>query len=82
MADVEATLASVTDDPGFARDFVGRYIQGHEIADYRSLLAPAGFLVRPAPRGQLEVVPIEMTGGSLTASQQAFRRDWLGPKTR
>ncbi|HVH26265.1 MAG TPA: hypothetical protein VM818_05885 [Vicinamibacterales bacterium] len=81
-ADVEATLASVTGDPGFARDFVGRYIQGYEIADYRSLLAPAGFLVRPAPRGRLEVVPIEMTGGSLTASQQTFRRDWLGPKTR
>jgi predicted metalloprotease with PDZ domain len=81
MADVEATLASLTGDAS-ARDFVGRYIRGHEIADYRSLLAPAGFLVRPAPRGRLEVVPIEMSGGSLTPSQQAFRRDWLGPRPR
>jgi predicted metalloprotease with PDZ domain len=81
MADVEATLASLTGDAS-ARDFVARYIRGHEIADYRSLLAPAGFLVRPAPRGRLEVVPIEMSGGSLTPSQQAFRRDWLGPRPR
>jgi predicted metalloprotease with PDZ domain len=78
--DVVATLASVSGDTGFARDFVGRYIQGREVADYARLLAPAGFVVRPAPRGRLEVVPIEAIGGPLTSAQQEFRRTWLGPR--
>ena len=82
MVDVETTLASLTGESGFARDFVDRYIRGHEMADYRDLLEQAGFLVRAAPRGRLEVVPVEMSGGSLSPSQQLFRRDWLGPKAR
>ena len=79
MADAEATLAGLT-DRAFARDFFDRYIKGRELADYRRLLTPAGFLVRPAPRGNLEVVPVESAGGTLTAAQRAFRERWLGPK--
>jgi len=46
IADAEATLAAVSGDRAFAREFFSRYIQGHDVADYARLLAPAGFMVR------------------------------------
>ena len=46
MADAEETLASVSGDRAFARDFFARFIQGHDVADYPRLLARAGFVVR------------------------------------
>jgi predicted metalloprotease with PDZ domain len=52
IADAEATLASVSGDAAFARDFFARYIQGHELADYTRLLARAGFAVRPRSPGR------------------------------
>ena len=79
-ADAEATLAVVSGDAAFARDFFARYIQGRELADYGRVLAPAGFLVRPAARGRMEVVPIESAGGTLTPAQREFRDNWLGAK--
>ena len=51
MADAEARLAEVS-DAAFARDFFARYIQGHEVADYAKLLAPAGFLLRKQSTGR------------------------------
>ena len=36
IADAEATLARGQRRPAFARDFFARYIQGHEVADYRA----------------------------------------------
>ena len=42
IADAEATLAEVSGDRAFARDFFARYIQGHDVADYARLLARAG----------------------------------------
>ena len=45
--DLERTLGTYTGDPAFAHDFFARYIRGHEIVDYRSLLAQAGFRLRP-----------------------------------
>ena len=44
--DLERTLGSYTGDRAFARDFFARYIRGHEIVDYPSLLAQAGFRMR------------------------------------
>ena len=79
-ADAEATLAAVSGDPAFSRDFFARYIQGHELADYRRLLMVAGLLVRPASRGRVEVVPVESAGSSLTAAQREFRDNWLGAR--
>ena len=76
--DLETTLAAVSGDAAFARDFFARYIQGRELADYRRLLMPAGLVVRPASRGRVEIVPVESAGGSLTASQREFREHWLG----
>ena len=46
IADAESTLAAVSGDRAFARDFFGRFIQGHDVADYARLLARAGFTVR------------------------------------
>jgi predicted metalloprotease with PDZ domain len=80
IAGAEAVLAAVSGNRAFARDFFARYIQGRELADYRRLLMAAGLLVRPGPRGRVEVVPIESAGGSLTADQRRFRGSWLGPK--
>ena len=34
--DAEATLAEVSGDRAFAHDFFARYIQGHDVADYRA----------------------------------------------
>ena len=52
IADAEATLASVSGDRAFARDFFARYIQGHDVADYARLLARAGFAVRKRNAGR------------------------------
>jgi len=80
IADAEATLAAVSGDAAFARDFFARYIQGRELADYSRLLLPAGFLVRTASRGRVDVVPVESAGGALTPGQLEFRASWLGAR--
>jgi predicted metalloprotease with PDZ domain len=46
IGDAEATLAAVSGDKAFAREFFARYIQGHDVADYARLLARAGFRIR------------------------------------
>ena len=51
-ADAEATLAEVSGDAGFARDFFARYIQGHDVAQYDKLLSPAGFIVKKRNPGR------------------------------
>ncbi len=52
IADAEATLAEVSGDRAFARDFFGRYIQGHEVADYAHLLSRAGFVLKKRNPGR------------------------------
>jgi predicted metalloprotease with PDZ domain len=52
IADAEATLAEVSSDQQFAREFFSRYIQGHDVADYGRLLARAGFSLRRASAGR------------------------------
>jgi predicted metalloprotease with PDZ domain len=51
-ADAEATLAEVSGDKAFARDFFGRFIQGHDAADYARLLDRAGFVLRKRSAGR------------------------------
>ena len=48
LADVEATLASVAGDAGFARDFLTRFVNGHDVVDYAALVQQAGLVLRPA----------------------------------
>jgi predicted metalloprotease with PDZ domain len=51
-ADAEATLADVSGDAAFARDFFARYIRGHAVAEYGRLLSRAGFMVRKRNAGR------------------------------
>jgi predicted metalloprotease with PDZ domain len=52
MADLRATLASVSGDARFAEDFFARFIQGRDIANYEGLLARAGLVLRRAAPGR------------------------------
>jgi len=69
IADAEATLAEVSGDKAFAREFFARYIQGHDIADYPRLLSRAGFTVRKrhAGRAWLGDLQLETSGGARVA---------------
>jgi predicted metalloprotease with PDZ domain len=51
MADLKATLASVSGDKGFADAFFEKFIQGHEVVDYQRLLGRAGLVTRLRNRG-------------------------------
>jgi len=68
--DAETTLAEVSGDGPFARDFFARYIRGHEVADYARLLKHAGFTVRKvnAGRAWLGDLHLESRGGTRVAS--------------
>jgi predicted metalloprotease with PDZ domain len=44
-ADAEARLAEVANNRAFAREFFGRYVQGHDVPDFERLLSHAGFVV-------------------------------------
>ena len=66
IGDAESTLAEVSGDRAFARDFFGRYILGHDVADYGRLLARAGFTVRRqhAGRSWLGDLRLDASGGA------------------
>jgi predicted metalloprotease with PDZ domain len=69
-ADAEATLAEVSGDRAFARDFFARYIQGHDVADYARLLSRAGFIVRKRDPGRawLGDLQLESRNGARVAT--------------
>ena len=52
MGDAEARLVEVSGNRAFARDFFGRYIQGHAVADYTRLLQRAGLVLRKRNAGR------------------------------
>jgi len=73
--DVREVLASVSGDASFARDFFARYIQGHDVIDFATLLAPAGLrLTKAAPgRGYAGAVEVAQTpGGARVAAPVPF----------
>src|SRR5262252_2027633 len=72
IADAETTLAEVSGDRAFARDFFGRFIEGHDLADYGRLLARAGFAVRKRNPGRAWLGDVH-----LEASGAASRVAWL-----
>ena len=64
VEDLKAALAAVAGDAAFAEDFFARFIQGHELVNYESLLARAGFVLRlvspgRASAGQLQLLDIQ-----------------------
>jgi predicted metalloprotease with PDZ domain len=48
LADLQSSLAKLTGDAAFAKDFFARYIEGREVVDYASLLAQAGYRMQKA----------------------------------
>jgi predicted metalloprotease with PDZ domain len=96
QADLESTLAEVSGDAAFAKEFFARYIEGREVMEYARLLSRAGFLLRPrtAPStslgagaagkstGSFEVVLTEDAGQPLTDAQRRFRDAWLSSGAR
>lgn len=75
VENVQRVLADLTQDAAFAQDFFDRYIRGSELPDYPSLLAQAGFVVRPvAPSagwiGELRVS--ERDGGVVLSAYPTF----------
>jgi predicted metalloprotease with PDZ domain len=67
IADAEATLAEVSGDRAFAREFFAKFIQGHDVADYATLLARAGFAVKTRNPGKawLGDLQLETRSGSM-----------------
>jgi predicted metalloprotease with PDZ domain len=66
--DLQATLAEYTGDAAFAKDFFAKYIRGHDVVDYKALLANAGFLLRPSNPGKafLGLVQLDFSDSSAT----------------
>jgi predicted metalloprotease with PDZ domain len=52
VADLKATLGEYTKDAAFAASFFGRFIEGHEVADYTELLASVGLQLRQQNPGR------------------------------
>jgi predicted metalloprotease with PDZ domain len=52
LQDARERLAEVSDDRAFADEFFSRYIEGRDVPDYASLLAPAGLMVRKRNPGE------------------------------
>jgi len=52
LTDLENLLGQVIKKPAFAHDFFQKYIYGQEFADYKTLLAPAGLLLRKTNPGK------------------------------
>ncbi len=66
--DLQATLAEYTGDAAFAKDFFAKYVRGHDVVDYKALLANAGFLLRPSNPGKafLGLVQLDFADSSAT----------------
>jgi predicted metalloprotease with PDZ domain len=62
--DAKAVLASVSGSPEFAQQFFSKYIQGHESADYATLLSRAGLVLRPLNPGLAYAGGIQLQSAS------------------
>ncbi len=67
LADAQRVLAGVTGDPDFADDFFDRFIEGHEVVDYESLLGHAGLVLRPVFPGQPTLGRVSLAAGMVVA---------------
>jgi predicted metalloprotease with PDZ domain len=50
--DLQGRLAQLSGNPTFAREFFGKYVQGHEVADYATLFSRVGLVVRKRAAGK------------------------------
>lgn len=74
MHDARHALIQVSGDSGWAVDFWTRYVQGHELPDYATLLDPAGIVVTAAGAGRAWVGGTFGAGGGGRGSRGAAGR--------
>jgi predicted metalloprotease with PDZ domain len=65
MDDLKNVLGEVSGDRAFAMAFFANYVQGHDVADYGSLLARAGLTLRKRNPGAVTLgsTPLTFSGG-------------------
>lgn len=68
--DVRNTIAGVTGDATFAADLMRRFVQGHEVMDYKRLLTQAGLVLRSRfpGRASLGLLETDHSAGGLRVS--------------
>jgi len=75
IPDLETTLAELSGDPAFAKEFFARYVEGRELVDYATLFLRAGLIVRKEAPGKPWIGDVRLqvgAGGSKVASQVLF----------
>ncbi len=74
MEDLQGRLAQLSGDAAFARDFFARFVQGHDVPDYATLLGRMGLVQRKraAGKGWLGSAPLQVTGGGLRVGLVPF----------
>jgi predicted metalloprotease with PDZ domain len=60
MQDLRDRLAEVSGDRTFAAEFFDRYVQGHDVVDYQTLLGRAGMLLRKRNAGRPWIGPVRL----------------------
>jgi predicted metalloprotease with PDZ domain len=61
MQDLRDRLAEVSGDRAFANEFFDRYIEGHEVVDYETLLGKAGMLLRKSNPRRAWIGPVRLS---------------------
>ncbi|MGE0100979.1 MAG: M61 family metallopeptidase [Blastocatellales bacterium] len=70
IPDLRRSLARVTGDEAFAKDFFDRYIEGREVVDYAALLARAGYELRKTNPGRVWLdAQLQSQGGRLVIAR-------------
>ena len=64
---LKGTLANVSGDPEFTKDFFAHYVEGRDLVDYGKLLQRAGFVVRKRNPGKpwMDGAQLQPGGGSI-----------------
>ncbi|HEY7790555.1 MAG TPA: PDZ domain-containing protein [Vicinamibacterales bacterium] len=65
-------LGKVAGDQAFADHFFAQYVQGHDVADYKTLLAPAGLVLRTAHPGQAWIGNVRLDYSNAGAAIEAL----------
>ncbi|HEX5474723.1 MAG TPA: PDZ domain-containing protein [Vicinamibacterales bacterium] len=67
LTDIRDRIADVSGDRAFADDFFQRFIVGREAADYTTLLAKAGIVLRKRNAGQAWMGAVQLDGQKVNA---------------
>jgi predicted metalloprotease with PDZ domain len=61
---LKGTLANVSGDPEFTKDFFAHYVEGRDLVDYSKLLLRAGFVVRKRNAGKPWMGGVQLQAGA------------------